>query len=704
MGELVPGEVAFTIAELVEPGAEQTQRTVELDARFEPVAGLGFEAPHGGFPRVHGDGVHRQAEVGHHPDLLVGPVGVEGVPVEEPAPVGRRRAQRELDVARELRLEVADALAEDGDGLPAGPVAPLPADRGGQRIAPVASDGRLRQEGPVGRVQFLRRAAFGRELREGRVGDDSLAVQRLAALVVVAGAEGEGPGVRETQIELAEEGGVPGLFLGVEERGQHETRRQARQFPRARRVRAQRVGQVGEVEAEDAAADARSRVAKQELLGHPLVVGGVLEDTGGSRRLVEILGAPVVVLVDAGGGLQRERVAQVVGERQRQVVVLRAVLGGVVRDVHPLFREPVHVDRPVAAPALGGLVGEQSPEPGARIETQLHADRQGVAVVVGVLAAGGVLHEAVALPVVHREAEGGLAGHDRDVQDGRAVGGAEVAEPAPHPERGPVLGVRALHDDGAGQRVAALLGGLGAAEDLDPVHVPGAEGTEEGSLVALDGGAVQLDAQQHAALRPESLLADAPDREAADVGGGVHVRGHGDQPVEVGVGPGVELGAAYERDTRRFVLETPFLLLPGNGHAFREGHLEGDADTDLAGAPHGDLDGPVGEAAAEHGQPMQPLGEGVEAETAGGVAGGFADLAAREGEDHVGAGDEEPLRIGDFADELGGGRRDAGRGRRRGQCAMRKSEEAQGSESEHGGNLSRDDYARSGPEDPLPMQ
>ena len=168
---------------------------------------------------------------------------------------------------------------------------------------------------------MLRGASPGREVRQRRIGDHTLGVDGFPALVVVARAEREGPGLGQPQVELAEEGRVARRFFGVEERSQHEPRGKAGQFPGARGICLQGIGQVGEIEADHPAPPARPRVTEEEFLRDPLVIGRVVQDPGGGGSLVQILGAAVVVLVDAGDGFEGQRVAEVVSEVQGHRVV-----------------------------------------------------------------------------------------------------------------------------------------------------------------------------------------------------------------------------------------------------------------------------------------------------------------------------------------------------------------------------------------------
>ena len=274
---------------------------------------------------------------------------------------------------------------------------------------------------------------------------------------------------------------------------------------------------------------------------------------------------------------------------------------------------------------------------------------------------------------------------DRQVHHRRRLA-AGVAEAGAGPDLGAVDRIGALHDDGAGERVAALLGGLRAAEDLDPVQIPGGEGAEEGPLAALHRRSVHLDADQQAAVRGESALADPANRKAPDLGGGARVRGHRHHPIEVGIGPLVEPGAGDHRDARGFVPDRSFELLAGHGHLFGEGEREGDADANLALGAHADLDGPVGEAAARDGQPVEPLRQGVEPEGAGGVAGRFPDLAVLECQQDLRPAESHALRAHDLSPDLPGGRRSAGalRNRRRAGGKERRDErrEKDGEESD----------------------
>ena len=101
---------------------------------------------------------------------------------------------------------------------------------------------------------------------------------------------------------------------------------------------------------------------------------------------------------------------------------------------------------------------------------------------------------------------------------------------------------------------------------------------------------------------------------------------------------------------------------------------------------------------------MEAFRQRVEAERTRRIAGGFPDLAARQGEDHVGAGNAKALGVGDLAHDLGvrGGEGGFGGGRAPGLKGDREKERASErgaernaarGEAEHGGDLSREDYA-----------
>ena len=205
-------------------------------------------------------------------------------------------------------------------------------------------------------------------------------------------------------------------------------------------------------------------------------------------------------------------------------------------------------------------------QPVGRLDAKFGAQRLQLAPGIVILVPCRVLDEAVGAELFAGKPQGDLVVDDRQVDGGGQPVLVETAVVGPSLDLRFEAGVPAANADGAGERVAALLRRLRAAQDLDLTQVPGAERTGARCLRRHVAGAIHIDVDDEtAAGAGDASGLDTANGDAQAAHGFVDIRGPLEGVVDVRVRALVEFVAGKDGDAGLGFLQVALLELTGHG-------------------------------------------------------------------------------------------------------------------------------------------